>query len=133
MATDFGKLLDTIQTDNNELMNQQAKLVRAFEKLDSRLNVLKAGVRIEPFETRKGGPLLGFQRYSDGWHMTTHLVGLAGIVSEIPAAEAAPEVQVALMPHVAALLERVSKQIAQQVKDTKSAVSEADVLLSALP
>ncbi len=133
MATDFGKLLETIQKDNNELMAQQDRLARAFEKLDSRLNVLKAGVRVEPFETSKGGPVLGYLRFDDGWHMTTLLVGLGGIASEIPVAEAAPEVQVALMPHVASLLERVSQRIGQQVKETRTAVSEADRLLSALP
>ncbi len=133
MATDFGKLLDTIQADNDELLNQQARLVKAFEKLDSRLNVLKAGVRIEPYDTGKGGPVLGLKRFNDGWHMTTHLEGLGGLISEIPVSEAGAPVQVALMPHVAKLLELVSKKIAQQVKETKSAVTEADRLLSALP
>lgn len=133
MASDFGKVLDTIQNDNAELVDQRSRLVRAFEKLDSRLNVLKVGVRIEPYETAKGGPVLGMKQFSDGWHMTTHLEGIAGLVSEIPVSEASAAVQVALMPHVSTLLDKVSKAIAAEVKATKSAVTEADRLLAALP
>lgn len=133
MATDFGKLLEKIQADNTELLNQQARLVKAFEKLDTRLNLLKAGVRIDPYVTGKGGPVLGLKRFSDGWRMTTHLAGLGGLVSEIPVSEAVPDVQVALMPHVAGLLEKISKIIAQQVKDTGGSVAEADRLLASLP
>ena len=59
MATDFAKVLDKIRDDNAELMRQQAQLVKAFEKLDTRLTIMKAGVRIEPYETGKRGPVLG--------------------------------------------------------------------------
>jgi hypothetical protein len=133
VATDFGKLLDKIKDDNDELQKQKARLVQAYEKLDTRLNIMKAGVRIEPYVTGKGGPVLGYKQYSDGWHMTTHLAGLADLVSEIPVVEAAREVQVALMPHVGGLLEKVSASIAATVKETKSATDEANRLISALP
>ena len=133
MATDFGKLLEKITADNAELQNQQAQLVKAFEKLDTQLNLLKVGVRIEPYVTGKDGPVLGLRRFSDGWHMTTHLAGLGGLVSEIPVAEAVPDVQVALMAHIAGLLGQVSTIISKQVKDTKASVVEAERLLAALP
>jgi hypothetical protein len=132
MADDFEKLLEKIKADNIALQAAQKSLGEALEKLDERLTMLQAGVRIEPYQVAKGGPVIGFRRFHDGWHITTHLEGISDIVSETPAIEAKPEVQVELMPHVAPLLKKISDAIAGKVKQTSSAVKEADKILDAL-
>lgn len=132
MAGDFGKILEKIKQDNTALKKGQEKLCEAFEKLDARLTQLNAGVRVEPYATTKDGALIGFMRFSDGWHITTHLEGIGGIISEAPATEAPAARQVELMPHVAGLLEKISSTIADRVKSTTGALTEADKLISAL-
>ena len=132
MAADFGKVLEKIKDDNQALHAAQANLGRALEKLDARLNVLKAGVRIEPYEVGKGGPVIGYRRFSSGWHITTHLEGIGGIFSEAPLTEAPSERQVELMPHVAGLLGKISDALAAKLKETTGATKEADRLLAAI-
>ena len=56
MANNYGKILDKIAADNAELSSNEKRLQEAFEKLDQRLNVLRAGVRIEPYLISKDGP-----------------------------------------------------------------------------
>jgi hypothetical protein len=133
MPTDFGKLLDRIKTDNEELKRSEALLLRAYQKLDSRITVLKAGIRIEPYDAEKSGLKIGFRRYHDGWHISTVIEGVGGILSEVPVVEAPPDTQVALMGHVGDLLEKISESIGARVKTTQGALKEADRLLSALP
>jgi len=133
MAKDYGKILDKIAKDNASLNENELRLQEAFEKLDSRLNVLQAGVRIEPYIIGKDGPCIGFRRFQDGWHITTKLEGLAGLSSEIPALEADPGTQVVLVNEVGALLDKISKAIADKVKASASSVKEAESLLDALP
>lgn len=132
MADDFDKLLERIREDNDALKRGQKQLVQAFEKLDARLTQLKAGLRIEPYPVGKSGAVIGLRRFHDGWHITTHLEGIAGIVSETPAHEAPPERLIELMPHVAGLLSRVSQEIAARVKQTEAALGQADRLLDVL-
>jgi len=133
MAKDYGKILEKIANDNASLTDNEQRLQEAFEKLDSRLNVLKAGVRIEPYAIGKDGPSIGFRRFQDGWHITTKLEGLAGLSSEIPALEAEPSTQVILVNEVGGLLDKISKAIADKVKASASSVKEAESLLDALP
>ena len=132
MAADLGKLLERIEADNLALTSSHEQLVEAFQELDSKLNALNAGIRVEPYEVRKGGPVIGFRRYNDGWHISTHLVGLSDMVSEIPVFEAAPAVQVELMEAVGGLLEKISAEIAAQVKAAAAAVKQAEGLLAVL-
>ncbi len=134
MAADFSKLLDKIKNDNAELKAAEAALGRAFEKLDSRLTQLRAGVRIEPYPVGKGddSPVIGFRRYHDGWHITTMIRGLGDSLSEAPATEATPELQVALMAHVGGLLEKLSASIAERMKATTAASKEADKIVDAV-
>ena len=73
MATDFSKILDKIAADNKQLSKNHKQLAEALQKLDSRLNVMRAGVRIEPYPISKDGPSIGFRRFHDGWHITTIL------------------------------------------------------------
>jgi dynactin complex subunit len=133
MANDYGKILDKIAADNAALDSNEKRLQEAFEKLDQRLNVLRAGVRIEPYPISKDGPSIGFRRFQNGWHITTILEGLAGLSSEIPALEAEPALQVALVGEVGGLLDKISKSIAGKVKASTSSVKEAESLLDALP
>jgi hypothetical protein len=95
--------------------------------------VLRAGVRIEPYLISKDGPSIGFRRFQSGWHITTLLEGLAGLTSEIPALEAEPATQVALVGEVGGLLDKISKSIAGKVKASATSVKEAESLLDALP
>ncbi|MBJ96102.1 MAG: hypothetical protein CMP23_16690 [Rickettsiales bacterium] len=133
MANDFGKVLDKIASDNQQLNANYKQLASAIEKLDLRLNALRAGVRIEPYAISKGGPSIGFRRFTDGWHITTLLEGIGGLVSEIPVREAVPEVQVQLVGEFSGLLDQISKAIAGQVKASTSSVKQAESLLDALP
>ncbi len=133
MATDFNKILDKIAADNAQLSENHKQLAKALNKLDSQLNVLRAGVRIEPYPTSKDGPSIGLRRFHDGWHITTMLEGLAGLSSEIPVREAIPSVQVALVSEIGGLLDKVSKNIAANVKASSASVKEAKTLLDALP
>jgi len=133
MANNYGKILDKIAADNAELSSNEKRLQEAFEKLDQRLNVLRAGVRIEPYLISKDGPSIGFRRFQSGWHITTLLEGLAGLTSEIPALEAEPATQVALVGEVGGLLDKISKSIAGKVKASATSVKEAESLLDALP
>ena len=133
MANNFGKILDKIGADNTQLNENHEQLAEALDKLDARLNVLRARVRIEPYPINKDGPTIGFRRFHDGWHITTLLEGLAGITSEIPIREAAPGVQVNLIGAIGALLEKISKSIEAEVKASTASVKEAEVLLDALP
>ena len=132
MADDFDKLLQKIKADNEALKRGQKQLAEAFEQLDARLTQLNAGVRIEPYDLGKGGAVIGFRRFHDGWHITTHLEGIGGIVSETPAIEAPPERQVELMPHLGTLLGKISGAITAKVKQTGGALKEAEKLLDAL-
>jgi len=133
MPTDYNKLLDKIASDNAKLSANEERLQEAFDKLDSRLNALGAGIRIEPYQIGKDGPRIGFRRFSSGWHITTELEGLAGLTSEIPAREAEPDNQVVLVGGLGDLLDKVSKAIAEKVKASANSVKEAETLLSALP
>ncbi len=133
MPKDYGKILDKIATDNAELNDNEERLQEAFEKLDGRLNVLRAGVRIEPYTIGKDGPCIGFQRFQDGWHITTKREGLAGLSSEIPALEAEPAIQVLLVGEVGGLLDKISTAISDKVKASANSVKEAESLLDALP
>ncbi len=132
MAADLGKLLDKIEQDNRALTTSHEQLAKAFQELDAKLTALKAGIRVEPYEVKKGGPVIGFRRYNDGWHISTHLEGLSDIVSEIPVFEAEPQIQVELMGALEGLLKRISDEIAGQVKSASGAVKEADRLLDIL-
>lgn len=133
MANDFGKVLDKIAADNAQLSQNHKRLAKALEKLDSRLNLMKAGIRIQPYPIGKDGPSIGYRRFHDGWHITTLLEGLAGLSSEIPVREAAPSVQVILVGEIGGLLDKISKSIAAKVKESTSSVKEAESLLDALP
>jgi hypothetical protein len=133
MANDFGKVLDKIAADNAQLSQNHKRLAKALEKLDSRLNIMRAGIRIEPYPIGKDGPSIGYRRFHDGWHITTLLEGLAGLKSEIPVREAAPSVQVTLVGEIGGLLDKISKAIASKVKESNSSVKEAESLLDALP
>ncbi len=133
MPTDFNKVLEKIQTDNTALLASQAQLARAYEKLDSRITVIKAGVRIEPYEVKKGGPKLGFRRFDDGWHITTMIEGIGGLTSEVPVSEAVPTTQVELVAHVGPLIDKIATDIAGRRKNAEAAVKEADKILAALP
>ena len=133
MANDFGKVLDKIAADNAQLNENHKQLAKALEKLDTRLNVLRAGIRIEPYTTGKDGPAIGYRRFHDGWHITTQLEGLAGLTSEIPLREASPSVQVALVSEIGDLLDKISKNIASKVKASTTSVKAAEALLDALP
>ncbi len=132
MAADFGKVLEKIKTDNDQLRYARANLAKALEKLDGRLNQMKAGIRVEPFETTKGGPVIGYRRFSTGWHITTRIDGIGGITSEAPVTEVSSDQQVALMPHVGALLGKIAEGLAKELKATTSATKEADKLLDAI-
>lgn len=132
MADDFDKLLQKIKADNEALKKGQKQLAEAFEKLDARLTQLNAGIRIEPYAVDKTGAVIGFRRFADGWHITTHLEGIAGLTSETPAIEASSERQVELMPFVGALLAKISGAINDKVKQTKGALTQAEKLLDAL-
>ena len=132
MADDFDKLLQKIKADNEALKKGEKQLAEAFEKLDARLTQLNAGVRIEPYGVGKGDAVIGFRRFHDGWHITTHLAGIGDIVSETPAIEAPPPRQVELMPHVADLLGKISAAITAKVKQTGGALEQAEALLDAL-
>ena len=134
MAADFSKLLDKIAEDNHALRSAHAALGKAFEKLDQRLNQLKAGMRIEPYPVGKGedSPVLGFKRYHDGWHITTLIKGLGDTQSEAPAAEAPPELQVLLVGHLAGLLGKISDALAANLKAASAASKEADKVVDAI-
>ena len=132
MATDFAKVLKRIDADNERLREGQKALREAFEKLDGRINAMKAGTRIEPYDVGKQGMKLGFRRYNTGWHISTIIGGIAGIESEIPVGEAASATQIELMPHVGGLLEKIAESIGAQLKATHSAVQEADRLADAV-
>jgi hypothetical protein len=133
-APDFSKLLDKIRDDNQELRAAHGALGRAFEKLDTRLTVLKAGIRIEPYPIGKdkNGPVIGYSQFHDGWHITTYIRGLGDTLSEAPATEAVPELQVELMGHVGGLLSKLSDGIAAKVKAAAAASKEADRLIDAI-
>ena len=132
MAADPSKTLSKIADDNRSLGLAQAQLSKALTRLDTRLNALQAGIRIEPYPVSKGGPVIGYKRFSTGWHITTHLEGIAGITSETPATEAPPGRQVELIPHIATLLEKISAAIAAQLKATTGAAKDADKLIEAV-
>ena len=133
MTTDFNKVLEKIATDNAQLNKNHKQLSEALVKLDSRLNVLRVGVRIEPYPLSKDGPSIGLRCFHDGWHITTVLEGLAGLSSEIPVREATPSLQVAIVGGIGGLLDKVSKNIAADVKASSASVKEAETLLEALP
>ncbi len=132
MATDFEKVLKKIDADNSALLAGRDDLREAFVKIDGRINAMKAGQRIEPYEVGKSGHVLGFRRYHSGWHISTILKGFADIESEIPVVEASPELQVALIQHVGGLLEKLQGLIAADLKNTASAVKEANRLVDAV-
>jgi hypothetical protein len=132
MATDFTKVLKKIDTENEELIRGREALRGAFEKLDGRINAMKAGLRIEPYEVGKKGHKLGFRRYHTGWHISTIVVGIGEIESEIPVVEAVSATQIVLMDHVGGLMEKLSKAISIELKSTSSALKEADRLVEAV-
>jgi len=134
MAADFGKLLDQIQTNNDQLKISYGRLGRAYEKLDGRLTRLGARARVEPYAIdKKSERKIGYRRFEHGWSITTMVQGVAGLEAEVPVSETSPHVQAELMPHVAPLLEKISALIADDVKNAKKAVTEAEKLLAALP
>ncbi len=134
MAADFGKLLDQIQTNNDQLKLSYGRLGKAYEKLDGRLTRLGARARVEPYEIdKKSDRKIGYRRYDHGWAITTMIQGVAGLEAEVPVAETEPHVQAELMPHVASLLEKIAGLIADDVKSAKKAVTEAEKILDALP
>jgi hypothetical protein len=132
MATDFTKILKKIDTENEELREGRKTLRDAFEKLDGRINAMKAGLRVEPYDVGKNGQRLGFRRYHTGWHISTIVVGIGEIESEIPVIEAPSSIQIEIMPHVGGLLEKLSGAITVELKSTNSAVKEADRLTAAV-
>jgi hypothetical protein len=133
-AADFGKVLDRIESKNTELRTQQARLQKAYEKLDGALTRFQARVRIEPYEVdKKAGLRIGLRRFEQNLRISTMVTGLAGVVSEIPVIEAKPDLQVALMPHIADLLGKLADAIDAQVKETSSAAADAERLLAAIP
>jgi hypothetical protein len=134
MASDFGKVLAKIESENKGLNLAQARLGRAFEKLDSRLTRLAAMVRIEPYEIdKKSGLQIGYRRFEDRWSISTIVHGVAGLEAEVPVAETSPDRQAALIPHVAGLLEKVADALVEEHKTAQKAADEADRLLAALP
>ena len=132
MATDFSKILQKIDSENEELIRGRAALREAFEKIDGRINAMKAGIRIEPYEVAKNGPKIGFRRYHTGWHISTIIVGIADIESEIPVGEAPSPIQIELMPHVGGLLEKLAAAVSVELKSTNTALKEADRLSEAV-
>jgi len=132
MAGKFDKVLAKIEQDNNALKEAETRLKKAFVKLDTKLNAISAGVRIEPYETAKGKVEIGYRRFESGWHITTVILGTGGLRAELPAAEAPAAQQVEIMAHVADLLAKVSGELDTRCKLTSSALKEADALLSAL-
>ncbi|MCO4768909.1 MAG: hypothetical protein KDA24_02690 [Deltaproteobacteria bacterium] len=134
MASDFGKLLDKIQSENSQLATAHARLGKAYEKLDGRLTRFNAKARIEPYEVdKKSGLKIGYRRYERGWNISTIIEGVAGLEAEVPVRETPPKTQAALMPHVAGLLTKIGAALAEDVKSAKKATVEADRLLDALP
>ena len=133
MAADFGKLLETIENENETLKVAYSRLGRAIEKLDGNLTRLGARVRIEPYEVdKKTGLRIGYRRFEQNWRISTVVAGLAGLEAEVPAGETPPERQATLMPHLAELLDRIGKAVAEEVKSAKSAADTAEKLLVAL-
>jgi hypothetical protein len=132
MATDVEKVLKKIDVDNNALQAGRANLKEAFEKIDGRINAMGAGLRIEPYAAGKTGLVIGFRRYHTGWHISTVLVGVADIESEIPVTEATAATQVALIAHVGGLLEKLQAVIAGHLKETNTATKEAERLVEAV-
>ncbi|GEM_PF-2047759 len=132
MATDFQKVLKKIDADNTVLLAGREDLRLAFEKIDGRINAMKAGVRIEPYAAGKTGFVIGLRRYHTGWHISTIVSGIADIESEVPVGEASSEVQVALIDHLGGLLEKLQGLIADEVKKTGGAVKEANKLVEAV-
>jgi len=134
MASNFSKLLETIETENKALAQARGRLGLAYEKLDGRLTRFDARARIEPYEVEKKSELMiGYRRFEQRWSISTLVVGVAGLKAEVPVAETSPDTQAALMPHVAGLLKKVGDAIAADVKSARQAVDEAESLLAALP
>ena len=133
MAADFEMLLATIETENETLKLAYGRLSRAIEKLDGNLTRLGARVRIDPYEIdKKSGLRIGYRRFEQTWRISTIMTGIAGMEAEVPVGETPPERQAALMPHLADLLERIGKAVADEVKNAKSAAETAEKLLIAL-
>ena len=133
MATDFSKVLGRIEDENDELKKAHAALAEAFEKLDGKLTRLGARVRIEPYEVdKKAGLVIGYRRFELTWRISTVVSGLAGTSSELPVSETKPDIQVALMPHVAGLLDKVATAVAAEAKQAQGAVVEAKRLIDAI-
>ena len=134
MPADFGKLLSKIETENKALQFAEARLGKAFEKLDGQLTRFKARVRIEPYDVdKKSGMKIGYRQFDNRWAITTLISGVAGLEAEVPVAETSPDRQAALIPHVAGLLEKIAAAIADSNKTAKRAADEAERVLDALP
>ena len=92
MAADFGKILGKIEDENTALREAQARLQKAYVKLDGKLTRLKAKARIEPYVVdKKTGLQIGYRRIEAQYCITTIRVGLGGTEAEIPVSEASPE------------------------------------------
>lgn len=134
MASDFGKLLDAIESENTALRLAHQRLGKAYEKLDGRLTRLGAATRIEPYEVDKKSKLtIGYRRFENTWNISTIVAGVAGLEAEVPVGETTPERQADLMPHVADLLDKIAKALGEDVKAAQKAVDTAEKLISALP
>jgi hypothetical protein len=132
MANDVQQSLTRLKADAAELKLAEARLQRAFEKIDGQLSRLGIGLRLEPEPVRKGGPLMGCRRYHDGWRLTTVIDGLAEMQAELPIHEAPAELQRELVPHVGAVMAKLSKQVAGRLADTRKAATEAERILEAV-
>lgn len=133
MAADFGKLLAKIESENKALQFAEARLGKAFEKLDGQLTRFDARVRIEPYDIdKKSGLKLGYRQYEKLWSITTLVSGVAGLEAEVPVSETPPDRQAALIPHVAGLLEKIAAAIADSNKMAKTAAEEAERMIAAM-
>lgn len=133
MAADFGKILGKIEDENTALREAQARLQKAYVKLDGKLTRLKAKARIEPYVVdKKTGLQIGYRRIEAQYCITTIRVGLGGTEAEIPVSEASPEAQADLMAYVAPLLDQVLKAVSENTKAATTAATTADKLISAI-